>query len=75
MEVPLHARRRTRTLRELGQKLKVNHPAISKLEQRIDVYISSLHSYIEAVEDKLKIVAAFPEGEVEITNFSDAGKD
>ena len=76
-EMPLHELRRARTLtqQELAQMLKVNQPAISKLEQRTDVYISSLRSYIEAVGGKLKIVAAFPEGEVAITNFADMGED
>ena len=44
---------------------------VSKIEQRSDVYISSLRSYIEAAGGKLKIIAEFPEGEVAITNFSD----
>ncbi len=76
-EMPLHELRRARTLtqKELAQMLKVNQPAISKLEQRTDVYISSLRSYIEAVGGKLKIVAAFPEGEVAITNFADVGEE
>ena len=51
--------------------LKVNQPAVSKLEQRADVYVSSLRSYIEAVGGNLKIIAEFPEGEVTITNFSE----
>ena len=59
----------------LAEKLKVNQPAVSKLELRADVYISSLRSYIEAVGGKLKIVAAFPEGEVANTNFADVGED
>ena len=54
----------------MAKMLKVNQPAVSKLEQRADVYVSSLRSYIEAVGGKLKIVAEFPEGEVAITNFS-----
>jgi len=76
-EMPLHELRRARALtqQELAQMLKVNQPAISKIEQRTDVYISSLRSYIEAVGGKLKIVADFPEGEVTITNFADAGED
>ena len=53
---------------------KVNQPAVAKLEQRADVYVSSLRSYIEAVGGKLKIVAEFPEGEVAITNFSEVGE-
>jgi len=47
---------------------------VSKLEQRADIYVSSLRSYIEAVGGKLKIVAEFPEGEVAITNFSEVGE-
>ena len=76
-EMPLHELRRARALtqQELAQMLEVNQPAISKLEQRADVYISSLRSYIEAVGGKLKIVADFPEGEVTITNFADVGEE
>ena len=54
--------------------LKVNQPAVSKLEQRADVYVFSLRFYIEAVGGKLKIVAEFPEGEIAIINFSDIGE-
>ncbi len=75
-EMPLHELRRARALtqRDMAKKLKVNQPAVSKLEQRADVYVSSLRSYIEAVGGKLKIVAEFPEGEVAINNFSDLGE-
>ena len=72
-EMPLHELRRARELtqRDMAKLLKVNQPAVSKMEQRADVYVSSLRSYIEAVGGKLKIVAEFPEGEVAITNFSE----
>lgn len=75
-EMPLHELRRARALtqRDMAKMLKVNQPAVSKLEQRADVYLSSLRSYIEAVGGRLKIVAKFPEGEVAITNFSDVGE-
>ena len=75
-EMPLHELRRARALtqRDMARMLEVNQPAVSKLEQRTDVYVSSLRSYIEAVGGKLKIVAEFPEGEVAITNFSDMGE-
>lgn len=75
-EMPLHELRRAHALtqRDLAELLQVNQPAVSKLEQRTDVYISSLRSYIESVGGKLRIVAEFPEGEVAITNFSDVGK-
>ncbi len=76
-ETPLRELRRARALtqRDMAKLLKVNQPAVSKLEHRADVYVSSLRSYIEAVGGKLKIVAEFPEGEVAITNFSHVGED
>lgn len=76
-EMPLHELRRARALtqQELAETLHVSQPAIAKLEQRADIYISSLRSYIEAVGGRLRIVAEFPEGEVAITNFSQAGTD
>ena len=75
-EMPLHKLRRARTMtqRDLARTLNVNQPAVSKLEQRADVYVSSLRSYVEAVGGKLRIVAEFPEGEVAISNFSDVGE-
>ena len=71
-KMPLHELRRARTLtqQDLADTLQVSQPAVAKLEQRTDVYVSSLRSYIEAVGGKLKIIAEFPEGEVAITNFS-----
>ena len=75
-EMPLHELRRARALtqRDLVETLKVNQPAVAKLEQRADMYVSSLRSYIEAVGGRLKIVAEFSEGEVAITNFSQVGE-
>ena len=71
-DMPLHELRRARALTqmELAKTLNVNQPAVAKLEQRADIYVSSLRSYIEAVGGRLRIVAEFPEGEVNITNFS-----
>ena len=76
-EMPLHELRRARTLtqQDLAETLQVSQPAVAKLEQRADVYVSSLRSYIEAVGGKLKIIAEFPEGEVAITNFSQLEDD
>ena len=73
-EMPLHELRHARALtqKDLAQTLKVNQPAIAKLEKRTDLYVSSLRSYIEAVGGRLKIIAEFPDGEVTIINFSHA---
>ena len=75
-EMPLHELRRARSLtqQDLARSLNVNQPAVSKLEQRTDMYVSSLRSYIEAVGGRLKIVAEFPEGEIAVTNFSQLGE-
>ena len=75
-EMPLHELRRARALsqRDLAEKLKVNQPAVAKMERRTDVYVSSLRSYIEAAGGRLKIIAEFPEGEVAITNFAHVGE-
>ncbi len=74
-EMRLHELRRARELtqQDLAEKLNVKQPAVAKLEQRADIYVSSLRHYIEAVGGRLKVVAEFPEGEVAITNFSDVG--
>ena len=76
-EMPLHELRRARALtqQELAETLHVSQPAVAKLEQRADIYVSSLRSYIEAVGGRLRIVAEFPEGEVAITNFAQVDDD
>ena len=76
-EMPLHELRRARALtqQQLAETLHVSQPAVAKLEQRTDIYVSSLRSYIEAVGGQLRIVAEFPEGEVAISNFSQVGVD
>ena len=70
----LHELRRAQemTQQALGRTLDVNQPAVAKLERRADMYVSNLRSYIQALGGKLTIVARFPQGDVEITNFSDA---
>lgn len=74
-EMPLHQLRQALmiTQQDLAEELRIKQPAVSKLEQRTDMYISSLRAYIEAAGGKLKIVAEFPEGEVAISNFSHGG--
>jgi hypothetical protein len=39
---------------------------ISKLEQRTEMYLSTLRSQVEAMGGALEIRAVFPEGDVEI---------
>lgn len=66
--MPLHqirnARRMTQT--RLAELLEMDQGNISKLEQRTDMYLSTLRSYVEAMGGALEIRAVFPEGDVEI---------
>jgi len=48
--------------------------AVSKLERRADMYVSTLQSFVNAMGGELKITARFPEGTVEISQFEDAKK-
>lgn len=72
--MPLHELRQARemTQKALGDALNVNQPAVAKLERRADMYVSNLRSYIEAMGGRLRIVAEFPEGDVEIEGFAEA---
>jgi DNA-binding XRE family transcriptional regulator len=66
--MPLHqirnARRMTQT--RLAELLEMDQGNISKLEQRTDMYLSTLRSYVEAMGGTLEMRAVFPEGDVEI---------
>jgi transcriptional regulator with XRE-family HTH domain len=57
--------------KELAELLHVQQPAIAKLEKRTDMYISTLRNHIKALGGELDIVARFPDGKVNIDNFSD----
>lgn len=71
-QMPLAELRRARGLSQkvLAQALHIQQPAIAKMEQRTDMYISTLRSHIEAMGGELEITAKFPEGSVCISNFS-----
>lgn len=71
-EMPLHELRQAKALSQvkLAELLHVNQAAISKMEHRTDMYISTLRDYIRAMGGDLEIVAKFPEGSVKIANFT-----
>ena len=74
-ELALHELRqaRRRSQEDLARELKVQQPAIAKLERRADMYVSNLRRYIEALGGTLEITARFPDATVKIANFSDMG--
>ncbi len=55
----------------LAAQLDVNQPAITKMERRADIRISSLKKMIEAMGGSLEIKAHFPQGDVTITNYTE----
>jgi DNA-binding XRE family transcriptional regulator len=59
-----NARRMTQT--RLAELLEMDQGNISKLEQRTDMYLSTLRSYVEAMGGALEIRAVFPDGDVKI---------
>jgi transcriptional regulator with XRE-family HTH domain len=63
------------TQEQLATILGVKQTAVSRMERRRDMYISSLSKTIEAMGGKLEIRAVFPDGTVQIKQFSGAGGD
>ena len=58
----------------LAKILGVNQAAVSKLERRTDMYVSTLQDFVKALGGELKITVRFPEGTVEIDQFEAAKK-
>ena len=74
-EMPLQDLRRARELSQetLAGALQIRQSGVSKLEQRTDVYVSTLRRYIEAMGGTLDICARFPDGDVRISQFGHIG--
>lgn len=72
-ELPLEKLRSTRSLTQTGmaELLGVNQSAVSKIERRSDMYLSTLRSYVAAMGGSLEIQAVFPEGAVRIDILSE----
>jgi predicted XRE-type DNA-binding protein len=66
--MPLHQIRNARQMTQtrLAELLEMDQGNISKLEQRTDMYLSTLRSYVEAMGGALEIRAVFPDGDVKI---------
>jgi transcriptional regulator with XRE-family HTH domain len=53
----------------LAKVLNVNQGAVSRMEKRTDMYVSTLRNFIRAMGGQLQVKAVFPEGEVQIEQF------
>ncbi len=56
---------------QLAESLETKQSSISKLENRTDIFISTLRRYIQAMGGDLEIVAHFPDGDVRINQFEE----
>jgi transcriptional regulator with XRE-family HTH domain len=65
---------RTKTQVEVAQALDREQSAVSKLERREDMYVSTLREYVRALGGELKLVASFPDAEIQIQPYSGRGK-
>ena len=76
-EMPLNELRAARkmTQEKLAENLHVRQAAVSKLERRADMYVSTLREFISAMGGELEITARFPEGSVRINQFEEVEGD
>ena len=57
---------------QVAQALGVEQAAVSKLERRDDMYVSTLRQYVQALGGELKLVASFPDGDIQVHPFEPA---
>jgi transcriptional regulator with XRE-family HTH domain len=59
---------------ELARRLKIDQSAVSKIEHRTDMYLSTLGDVIRAMGGELELTARFPNGDVHIVALSGESK-
>src|SRR3954464_7441832 len=76
MAMPLDALRDRKQLTQMqmAQLLKISQGAVSKVERRTDMFVSTLRNYVRAIGGDLEIRAVFPEGDVLIDQFSETAR-
>jgi len=71
LEMRLQELRKSRkvTQVQVAEAMGVEQTAISKLERRSDMYLSTVYEYVKALGGELKLVASFPEGDIPVQSF------
>lgn len=71
-DMPLQALRRALafTQEQLAESSGLTQSGVAQIEQRSDVFVSTLRRYIEAMGGELVITARFPFGETRISQFT-----
>ncbi|UIF84547.1 XRE family transcriptional regulator [Cupriavidus sp. UYPR2.512] len=74
VEMQLQDLRRARhvTQVEVAKAMNIEQAAVSKLERRDDMYLSTLREYVKALGGELKLVASFPDGDIPVHPFEPA---
>ena len=62
------------TQEEMASRLRVEQAAISKLERRQDMYLSTLNKYVSGMGGKLEVTAVFPSGSVSLLRRAGTGR-
>ena len=60
---------------ELGELLNKKQAAISRLERRSDMHISTLRAFVNALGGELEIIASFPDASYRIRQFDQESVD
>lgn len=71
VEMQLQELRKARqvTQVEVAKAMSVEQAAVSKLERRDDMYVSTLREYVKALGGELKLVASFPDADIQLHPF------
>jgi len=71
VEMQLQELRKARKITqvEVAKAMSVEQAAVSKLERRDDMYVSTLREYVKALGGELKLVASFPDADIQVHPF------
>ena len=74
VEMQLQELRKARNVTqvEVAKAMSVEQAAVSKLERRDDMYVSTLREYVKALGGELKLVASFPDADIQLHPFEAA---
>lgn len=74
VEMQLQELRKARNVTqvEVAKAMSVEQAAVSKLERREDMYLSTLRDYVKALGGELKLVASFPDVDIQVHPFEPA---
>ncbi len=72
LEMQLQQLRKSRnvTQTKLADLMSIEQGAISKLERRDDMYVSPLREHIKALGGELKLVASFPDTDIQVDPYT-----